>query len=230
MLFNTGNEKLDVFLSVTLLIVWIIALGVISVYVARSYRKKLILSLFAPTNADVTKLLRLTFGKNNVLKNVYLPMYDGDNVISYIFADTILLLPTCIVVMRLRGEAGLIYCDEGYDWHQSARLSSGGTLETDFTDPIPLNRDAMTALRRIFAKAKLDEPQIRGMIVFTPKSVRFSSQRPGVYNLKDAYSGLRRLACGEKLPKGAVEEYRKLIFAKRVRKSVADNYNIKKLT
>ena len=197
---------------------------------SRVQKKRDILDRMNPGPSETARLLRLSFGKHNVIRGVYLPMYDGKNVSSYIFADTIVILPTCIAVCRIRSEAGLIYCEDGFDWHQSARLRSGGTLESDFTNPMGMNREAVTALRRIFDRTQIEEPPIHGMIIFASRSVRFSCSQPNVFGLEDGYNMMKTLCRGEKIPKSSREAYRKLILTYTVRKSVAEGYNVKKLT
>ena len=197
---------------------------------SRAQKRKDILDKLNPGPSEAARLLRLAFGGKNVIRGVYLPMYEGKRVSSYVYADTIVILPTCIAVCRIRSEAGTIYCDDGYDWHQSARLRSGGTLETDFTNPMGMNREAVTALRRIFDKTQIDEPPIHGVVIFASRSVRFSCSQPNVFGLTDGYNMLRNLRRGERIPKSSLSAYRKLILTYTVRKSVAEGYNVKKLT
>lgn len=223
----------DTGINNTLLIILLSVAIIILIYIAallvRSYKKKSILSRLTPGIGGAIKLLRLEFGKNNVLTDIYLPMYNEKKVESYIYADTIILAKSCIIVCRLREEAGLIYCEDGFDWHQSARLRSGGTRETDFADPLEKNNTAIVALRRIFTKMQIEEPQIHGFVIFASKSVRFSCERKCVMSLDDAYPLIKRLSRSNRLPRGSQSTFRKMILTQTVRKSVADSYNVKKL-
>ena len=214
---------------ITSSIVAILILIVIMVIIVRGYRKKQILSLICPGADGAVKLFRLEFGKYNVLRGIYLPVYEGRRVVSYVFADTVVLLPTCIVICRIRKEAGLIYCEDGFDWHQSARLRSGGTLETDFSNPMKGNHEAVVALRRIFDKVQIEEPEIHGAVIFASKTARFSCSQPNVFNLEDGYKYLKDAAKGARLPSESRSTYRKLILSQTVKKSVAEWYNVKKL-
>lgn len=207
----------------------VIILLVIAGKIRRQYQKKQILSLIGPGIDGAVRLLKLEFGAKNVLRGIYLPVYDGRRVVSYIFADTVILLPTCIAICRIRGEAGLIYCEDGFDWHQSARLRSGGTLETDFSNPMKPNKEAVSALRRIFDKVQVEEPDIHGVIMFASKTARFSCPQPNVYNLEHGYAYLKELAKGKHIPRDTRSTYRKLILSQTVKKSVAEWYNVKKL-
>lgn len=224
-----ANAASNNIVTIVLLSILIIILIYIAASLFRSYKKDEILSRLSPGIRGAQQLLKLEFGKNNVLTDINLPVYNGKKVESYIYADTIVLMKTGIAVCRLREEAGLIYCDDGFDWHQSARLRSGGTRETDFADPLGKNAASILALRKIFDKMQIEEPPIYGFVIFASRSVRFSCYHKEVMSLEDAYPVLKKLARGNKLQRGSQSTYRKMILTQTVRKSVADQYNVKKL-
>lgn len=199
--------------------------------ILRVRKKRLILSEFAPEKRGVIKLFKLTFGGRNVLKNVYIPKLDENNKkTAYVFADAVVITPKKIAVCNIRNEAGLIYCDEGFDWHQIARLRSGGTVESDFSDPTKTNREAVTAIRRLFENAMIEPPPIEGYVIFSPMSVRFSSERANVYKLADGYKVIKKAPFFKRIPKRSKKTFRKLILTSSASKTKAERFNIKKLT
>ena len=224
------DRPLYLILLFTAAFVAIILLIMLAVLIWKRYKKKDILSMLNPKRKWATRLFELEFGRHNVFSGVYLPIYEGKRVTSFVFADTIIILPGCIVVCRLRDEAGLIYCEDGFDWHQSARVKGGNTIERDFIDPVLQNDEAVSALRALFARAKIEEPDIYRAVIFAAKSVSFSIVKPNVYSLIDAYDQLKMLARGEKLPKESLMAYRRLIATKAVKKGYAERFNAAKST
>ena len=199
--------------------------------VLRAKKKRRILSDFSPEKRSVVKLFKLTFGRKNVLRNVYIPKLDENNKkTAYVFADAVVITPKKIAVCNIRNEAGLIYCDEGFDWHQIARLRSGGTVESDFSDPTKMNLEAVRAIRRLFDNAMIEPPPIEGYVIFAPQSVRFSSARANVYKLADGYKAMKKAPLFRRIPKQSKKTFRKLILTSSASKTKAERFNIKKLT
>lgn len=223
-----GSYEINLVLLVVIVCAIILFLLILAFAVLRSYRKKEILSRFSPTHSAVVRLLRLTFGHKNVMTDVHLPVFNEDGLDHFVYADTIVIAKRCVYLIHIRTEAGLIYCEDGFDWHQSARLRSGGTLETDFSSPVDQSERALAALRMLMRRKDLEEPTIRGIVIFTPKSVRFSCTLPNVFKLTDAYGVIKRGAGGARISSLEADIIRKLILTNTVRKRAAENYNVKK--
>lgn len=226
---NIGGFEINIVLLTAIVVALIFLLLLWAYAMLRYYRKREILSRFSPSHGATVRLLRLTFGRRNVLTDIHIPVYNEYGVDHYVGADTVVLTKRCLYLVNIRTEAGLIYCEEGFDWHQSARLRSGGTLETDFQSPVDQSERAVGALRALINRADLDEPTIRNIIVFTPKSVRFSCLRPSVYKLVDGYRAMRRNAGGARISRRSAQIYKKLILTNTVRKSAAERFNVKNM-
>jgi|GEM_PF-1490888 len=212
---------LFVFVFFAVLILW---------HRSRVIKKQDILSEVLPGVSGAVKLFKLQFGRRNVLTNIYIPIIGDRKITGYVYADAIVITQTKIAVCRIRKEAGLIYCDDGFDWHQSARLRSGGTMETDFPDPTKNNIEAVNALRRLFDTAMIETPDIEGYVIFAARSVRFSCEKPNVFSLKDGYVRLKKRTHGGKISRKSKRTYRKLILTNSASKSKAERFNIKNLT
>jgi len=225
---NVFGYEINIVLLTAIVCAIILFLLIIAVAVLRSYRKKEILSRFSPTHGAVVRLLRLTFGRNNVMTDVCLPVFNGDGLDHFVSADTVVIAKRCVYLVNIRTEAGLIYCEDGFDWHQSARLRSGGTLETDFSSPVDQSERALAALRSLMRRKEVGEPTIFGVVLFTPKSVRFSCTLPNVYKLEDGYRVMKRSAGADRITRAEADIIRRLIATNSVKKSVAENYNVKK--
>ena len=225
---NVFGYEINIVLLTAIVCAVIILLLIIAFAVLRSYRKREILSRFSPTHGAVVRLLKLTFGRKNVMSDVNLPVFGGEGLDHFVSADTVVIAKKCVYLVNIRTEAGLIYCEDGFDWHQSARLRSGGTLETDFSSPVDQSERALAALRSLMRKKEVGEPTVFGIVLFTPKSVRFSCTLPNVYKLEDGYRVMKRRVGGERITKSEAEILRRLIATSSVKKSVAENYNVKK--
>ena len=225
---NIFGHEINIVLLTVIVCATILLLLIMAFSALRSYRKKEILSRFSPTHNAVVRLLRLTFGRKNVMTDVYLPVFNGDGLDHFVCADTVVIAKRCLYLVNIRTEAGLIYCEDGFDWHQSARLRSGGTLETDFSSPADQSERALIALRSLMRRKEVGEPTIRGIVVFTPKSVRFSCTLPNVFKLADGYRVMKRNTGGDRITRADAEIIRKLIATNSVKKGVAEKYNVKK--
>ncbi len=214
------------------LILFVFALITILIlrYRRRVLKKQKLLSAVSPGVSGAVKLFKIQFGKKNVLTNIYIPLINDRKIAGYVYADAVVIAPTKIAVCRIRNEAGLIYCDDGFDWHQSARLRSGGTVETDFPDPTKNNAEAVKALRHLFDEAMIEAPDIEGYVIFAARSVRFSCEKPNVFGLQDGYVRLKKKTHGGKISRSSKKTYRKLILTNSASKSKAERFNIKKLT
>ena len=225
---NIGGYEINIVLLTAIVAAVIFLLLLWALAMVRAYRKREILSRFSPTRGATLRLFRLAFGRKNVITNINLPVFSGDALSHYIGADTIVFTKRCIFLVNIRTEAGLIYCEDGFDWHQSARLRSGGTLETDFSSPADQSERALIALRSLMRRKEVGEPTIRGIVVFTPKSVRFSCTLPNVFKLADGYRVMKRNTGGDRITRADAEIIRKLIATNSVKKGVAEKYNVKK--
>ena len=223
-----GSSEINLLLLFVIVCAIILFLLILAFAVLRSYRKREILSRFSPTHSAVVRLLRLTFGRKNVMTDVHIPVFTEDGLDHFVFADTVVIAKRCVYLVHIRTEAGLIYCEDGFDWHQSARLRSGGTLETDFSSPVDQSERALAALRMLMRRKDVEEPTVRGLVVFAPKSVRFSCTLPNVFKLEDAYRVMKRGAGGVRIRDIDADIIRKLILTNTVRKSSAENFNVKK--
>lgn len=223
-----GDFEINLALLVVIVCAIILFLLILAFVVLRSYRKREILSRFSPTRSAVLKLLRMTFGHKNVMTDIHLPVLNENGIDHFVFADTVVIAKRCVYLVHIRTEAGLIYCEDGFDWHQSARLRSGGTLETDFSSPVDQSERATSALRMLMRRKDVEEPTMRGIVVFTPKSVRFSCTLQNVFKLEDAYKVMKSSAGGARIRSLDAEIIRKLILTNTVKKRSAENYNVKK--
>ncbi|MCQ2770392.1 MAG: hypothetical protein MJ236_01150 [Clostridia bacterium] len=208
----------------------ILILFFIAIVILRHYHKRKILRSFSPSRKDVMYVLNMIFGKQNVLKNVYLPIFDETNTItSYVYADTIILLKTGIAVCRFSTESGMISCDYGSTWHQSARLRTGGTRELDFTNPTTNNSKAASAIRKLFSFNNLEEPPVFQHVIFTPKTVSFQMPIENVFTLDEGIKSLKALRKESKLEGDPQAEFYELLNHYMVKKHAAAKYNIEGL-
>ena len=226
---NIGGYEVNIVLLTAIVAAVIFLLLLWALAMVRAYRKREILSRFSPTRGATLRLFRLAFGRKNVITNINLPVFSGDALSHYIGADTIVFTKRCIFLVNIRTEAGLVYCEDGFDWHQSARLRSGGTLETDFSSPVDQSDRAADALRVLIKRADLDEPTIRNIVVFTPKTTRFSCVRPNVFKLPDACRVIKKGAGNARISRESAKNYKKLILTNSLKKSAAESFNVKNM-
>lgn len=225
----TGENSVDLTITIFLLAILIFLLIIFAVYLVGWYKKRSIVNKFNPGREGVDRLLRMEFGKKYVISDVYLPTYENDELNSYIFADTIVLLKNAIVICRIKTETGMIYNSESHDWHQSARLRSGGMEETDFKNPVYQNQDAITALRKLYELNELDEPQMLGFVIFPAKTVKFQYDLPNVQNLENSYEQLKGLKKRMKGLDDYREDFRSLIRHYAADRRSAERFNRKHL-
>ena len=225
LLGNIIETALISFIVICILVTLFLIIGVL----VNSYAIKRILSEKSPSKQKTVRLLELIFGKKNVLTNLYIPMFSKDGVYAYTHVDTAIITKAGIAVCRLRQEAGFISCDNEYEWHQSARLRSGGTLETEFTNPEKQNDDATIAMAKLFTKFKIDEPNTLGLVVFTSKTVVFSCERVGTVKLDEAIKRIKAFGGSARPSKQQRKSYVSVIMSQNVKRSVAESFNSKKL-
>ena len=93
---NIGGYEINIVLLTVIVVAIIVLLLILARAVLRTYRKREILSRFSPTRSAVLHLLRLTFGRKNVMTDIHLPVFGEDGLDHFVYADTVVIGKRCL--------------------------------------------------------------------------------------------------------------------------------------
>ncbi len=223
-------EKITPFIMCIIFIFIAFCLWKAAVKISSFAIRRRILSYSRASKEAASVLLISYFGKCAVHSNVYLPLRTTRGVV-FTGIDNIVILPTCIAVVKVQSMKGQIFTGDPKQWHQSVRLKSGQRKERDFENPIIANERHIIALSQIFEREKITAPPIYNIVMFSSNKVVFSEEFPEVYTLSAAIDKMKMISKGKKLTYKEKRSFSRIIkkYSTSAAKARAHNAKIRKM-
>ena len=170
------EQYLRVILTFSIIIAFI-ALAIIVFYVVKYIRSRAnaakVLQSGRKSKNFIYNLIATSFPRNNIFRNVLIPVPKSEGGNSYVSTDLILVNHGGIAVIKECREIGRIDNPVKGDW-----IKTDSPVGESFPNPFEQNMAAMRAIEQIVKREKLYNIPIRNIVVFSQanKNVQFKNK------------------------------------------------------